>query len=203
MRVFVATPPKNQTGELQRLTLLFKIGLSTLHVRKPKLSAAEVDDYISSIPSKYHSRIIVHGNYPLVKKYGLKGYCIKRRHRSDKRKNLFQRLILRIRYPKKVVCASFKSIHSFRDSRKSTFDYVVLSNLMSIIPGKNLSVNNVKMINATIGKCEVPVLAQGGIDSSIAEQLKQAGFEGVILTSSVFETDEEKCVEEYTTFLNI
>ncbi len=98
----MATPPKNQTGELQRLTLLFKIGLSTLHVRKPKLSAAEVDDYISSIPSKYHSRIIVHGNYPLVKKYGLKGYCIKRRHRSDKRKNLFQRLILRIRYPKKL-----------------------------------------------------------------------------------------------------
>ena len=199
----MATPLKNQTGELQRLTLLFKIGLSALHVRKPKLSEAELDDYISSIPSKYHPRIIVHGNYPLVKKYGLKGYCIKRRHRSDKRQNLFKRLILRIRYPKKVVCASFKSIHSFRDSRKSAFDYIILSNLMSIIPGKNLSVNNVKMIKATVDKCEVSVLAQGGIDSTIAEQIKQAGFQGVVLTSSVFDSDEKKCVEEYTTFLNL
>lgn len=75
MKLIIITPPKNEKGEISTIKSLFEHGLECLHVRKPELSKDEIEDYINEIPAIYHSKVVLHSDYPKFHSLEeLKGY---------------------------------------------------------------------------------------------------------------------------------
>lgn len=73
MKLILLSHPTKILKEPQLVEALFEKGLEYFHLRKPEYSKEEVEDYLSAIPSKYHSRIVLHSCFELAEKYNLKG----------------------------------------------------------------------------------------------------------------------------------
>jgi thiamine-phosphate pyrophosphorylase len=64
MKLIVISSPVAVPNEHQIITSLFEEGLETFHVLRPDPNKQEVKALIQKIPSKYHSRIVMHADYP-------------------------------------------------------------------------------------------------------------------------------------------
>lgn len=200
MDVVVLTSSGNNNGELNRLIELFDHGLETLHVRKPKMPKVEVEEFIVSIPKKYHNRIIIHGHYDLAIKYKLKGVHLHRRHRSNSWRNRWKRFLLKLKRPGIEITATFHTIQSLTESKVS-FSYVFLGQMFTSSSMFNSSSSSgIKMLKKVIGDSASPVYALGGISNDKLDKIQSAGFHGVGLSSAVFNADSNRYLDSYFHF---
>jgi thiamine-phosphate pyrophosphorylase len=200
MDVAVITIPGKIEGEIARLVYMFDSGLEILHLRKPKYSKDELEEFILSIPKKYHSKIIIHGHYSLAMKYRLKGVHLRRRHRSNSWKNKWKRFLIRLKYPRVSMSATFHSLQSLKENQ-TDFDYVFLSQVFATNSSFNhsdtLAINTLKK---TIEMSGVRVFATGGVSLDKLETIKKVGFHGVGLSNLVFSTEAEQYMNSFMSF---
>jgi len=71
--LIVITAPVILPDEIRQIVDLFDAGLSTLHVRKPGLTAHAVAGMIEQIPEQFHHRLVVHHHDELLQYFKLKG----------------------------------------------------------------------------------------------------------------------------------
>lgn len=201
MEVIVFTSQGKTDTETQRIIALFEQGLETLLIRKPKWSSGEIESFISSIPEKFHRRIVLHGHYSLAFKYSLKGIHLRRRHRSPKIKNRLKRLLFKIRKPNLVICTTFNSLESLRDNRQS-FDFVFLNSVFS--SHSHYSKNEeagLNMLREIISTSSVPVYALGGVSPEHIPVIEAAGFDGAGLSSYVWKSSGRGALKILTPFI--
>lgn len=188
MEVVVITSSGTQEGEIQEIIELFEHGLDTLHLRKPKYSREEFQDFIEQVPARFHSKIIIHGHYGLALKYNLKGVHLHRRHRGDKWRNRWKRFVLRFRKPSLAITTTFSSVQSLQENTLS-FDYVFLSPIFTSDSKYNykdgLGVNLLKKVIQQSGQ---KVYALGGVDETKLDIIESVGFEGVGLSRSLWKS---------------
>ena len=70
----VMSPTTERPGERKILLGLLENGLSAFHLRRPHWNAAQFAKWLSSLPAEARSRIVVHQNPQLVRKFGLAGF---------------------------------------------------------------------------------------------------------------------------------
>ncbi len=173
-------------SEIPIVEKMFKEGLETLHLRKPKFSTKDLDEYISSIPSKYHPRIILHSHHKLGKKYKIKGVHISRAHRKKKYNSIWKFLIMRIKHPGWVITRSCHRLSSLTENPKR-YQYVFLSPIYdSISKEAHAGQFSKRGIRSIIEDNNLLVYALGGVDETKFSELKQLGFSGVALLGSVW-----------------
>lgn len=191
MEVIVFTSQHKTEAETQHVIQLFEGGLETLLIRKPKWTGSEVEAFIEAIPQEFRKRIVVHGNYNLAFKYGLKGVHLRRRHRTNKLRNRIKRLIFKLRKPNLVICTTFNSLESLRDNQQS-FDFVFLNSVFSSHSHYSKSEEaGLNMLRSIIVKSSTPVYALGGVRPEHIAVVKAAGFDGVGLSSFVWKSVDQ------------
>ncbi len=80
MKVIVISPSKIIEEEIKNLTLIFEAGLESYHLRKPKFSTKQLQEYIEKIPKQFHNRIVIHSHHNLARKYDLQGVHYTKKH---------------------------------------------------------------------------------------------------------------------------
>lgn len=202
MDVVVITSDEAVANELKIINELLKNGLQTLHIRKPKFSRAEFEEFIKAIPKEYHGRLVVHGNYNLAIKFKLKGVHMHRKHRSGKWKNSLKRFLLRLRNPNILISTTFHSLQSLRENN-ITYDYVFLSQVFHANSHYNHSDSSgINLLRNSIANSNTRVYAMGGITTSKISVIKAAGFNGVGLSKSLWTKDEVTATQFLTQFLS-
>lgn len=76
----VFTHPEILPGENEALTVLFENGLEILHVRKPSASRETTEKFLSSLPSKWLERIVLHDHHALAEQFPVGGIHFNQRN---------------------------------------------------------------------------------------------------------------------------
>jgi thiamine-phosphate pyrophosphorylase len=64
MKLIIISSPAPVPNEHEIINFLFKEGLEIFHIHKPSFSKEEIKDFTKQIPSKYHSKIFLHSDFP-------------------------------------------------------------------------------------------------------------------------------------------
>ena len=195
MKVVVISPSKVKEEEINNLVKMFEAGLETYHLRKPKFSTKLLQEYIEKIPKQFHNRIIIHSHHNLARKYNLQGVHYTKKHLEPNFKNWWREKMLRISTSSFIKTSSHGKLASLYDEEDMKFDYVFLSPIFDTITGKYQSGYYEDSIKLTLQKTGKKVIARGGVDATRIEKIKELGFYGMALYSSVW--DKENPVEEY------
>jgi thiamine-phosphate pyrophosphorylase len=180
--LIVITPEKKHPKEIEIICMLFKNGLSTLHVRKPGLAKDELKTYLQEIPKQFHKRVVIHAHYELLKEFNLKGA-----HLTEEAKISFNKVSFLKKEKLKIISASF---HNYKDILKSRriYEYVLLSPIFNSISKQgyksNFDLDELKHLL----KRKKNIIALGGIHSKNIKNLKKTGFYGAAVLGSIWES---------------
>ena len=200
MKVIVISPSKIKEEEITNLVKMFEAGLQTYHLRKPKFSTKQLQEYIEKIPKQFYNRIIIHSHHNLARKYNLQGVHYTKKHLEPNFKNWWREKMLRISTSNFIKTSSHGKLASLYDEEEMKFDYVFLSPIFDTITGKYQSGFYEDSIKLALQKTGKKVIARGGVDVTRIEKIKELGFYGMALYTSVW--DKEKPVEEYLKVIN-
>jgi thiamine-phosphate pyrophosphorylase len=195
MKVIVISPSKVKENEIKNVIQMFEAGLDTYHIRKPKFSTKQLQEYIEKIPKQFHNLIIIQSHHNLARKYNLQGVHYTQKHLEKNLRNWWREKMLRISTSSFVKTTSHGKLSSLYDTDEMNFDYVFLSPIFDTITGKYQSGYYEDSIKAALQKTGRKVIARGGVDATRVEKIKELGFYGMALYSSVW--DKENPVEEY------
>ena len=191
MELVVISSPNKIHSEINMIQKMFDEGLSTFHLRKPKFSTAELEEYLNCLPSKYHNKVILHSHHKLAKKFKVKGIHIGHKHRKKKYNSNFKLRLLRLRHPNWVITRSCHKLRNLVDEAQK-FDYVFLSPIFDSkikhTHSGNFSTRTLKDIFAK--NKNTKVYALGGVDENTIVKAKELGFKGAAVLSSIWESEE-------------
>lgn len=176
MRVIVITRPDLFDGEHQWINALFRVGLGTLHLRKPSSSLEQVEALLCQIEPRYRRRIVLHDHLSLAEKYSLGGIHLNSRNSTP---------------PASFKGSCSRSCHSLEEieQHKATCDYLTLSPILDSISkqGYTSAFTRDMLLDAMArGIIDDKVVAMGGIAEQNIAQMQALGFGGVALLGDVW-----------------
>jgi thiamine-phosphate pyrophosphorylase len=191
MKLIVISLSKLEDRELSIINSMFEAGLTTFHIRKPRLSTKELSDFIEKIPVHFHPRLVIHTHHKLAGKYKVKGIHLTKSHLKKTRQTWWRLKLLSWKRP--LNSLTFSSSHSklstLYEKSDYSFNYVFLSPVFDTLTGKFQSgfyEEGIKAVNAKSGQ---NVIARGGIEADKMEKVNKLGFNGVALYSTIWESD--------------
>ena len=175
---------------------LFENGLSTLHLRKNDYPIAEVEKLLRSIHSEYHSRIIIHKHFSLLKEYDLAGIYV-RPHKNEKIPSYIEKHHLKVSF-----CHNLDSLLE----KDGKYDHLVLGPVFKSISNPQIyyaryTQEELKsFFSSQIFKSKI--LAIGGINHFTADIAFKIGFDGVVSLGAVWAkylecNDIDKTIEAF------
>jgi len=186
MRLIVITPPDFYTDELVHVNRMFEQGLPILHLRKPGFNYKAISGYLKKIAPEYHTRIVIHSCYELVKDFNLRGLHIKGADIDDK-KAIIQKYKIREGL---TVSASYHEIKDI-NMEETEIDYVFLSPLFDSISKKNYKAQfNHDELTDALKRAKIDVIALGGLKLENIHTVKELGFKGMAFLGAVWDTDD-------------
>ncbi len=190
MELIVISHPSNFPNEGKIITALFEEGLETFHLRKPKWDKNKTADFLSSIPSQYHKRIVLHHHHSLAKNFNIKGlhYPKKKRKKPSKTKWLIR---LKRMFNKNLTYSA--SLHSLGSiSHNDFFDYVFLSPVFDSISKKGYGqAFTPGALKYAVNHAKTKVYALGGVSPENIVKVKEYGFAGAALLGAVWNYDDD------------
>jgi thiamine-phosphate pyrophosphorylase len=176
MKLILVTSPTYFVEEDKIITALFEEGLDFLHLCKPDTPPMFAERLLTLIPEQYHKRIIVHGHFYLKEEFHLKGI-----HLSERNSSLPER------YKGHRSC----TCHTLEDARrcKADYDYVLLSPVFATSEaGQDLTPFTGEQLRQASreGIIDKHVIALGGIDAGNILSVKDYGFGGAALDTSIW-----------------
>lgn len=189
MKLIVITPSKDFTDEPMLVTRMFESGLTTLHLRKPNYSTAQMRDYINEIPEHYHNRIIIHSHHSLAIKFKLKGIHLSRIHFSKKLRYLFVRFRLKMKFGHTSKSRSYTKLQQAYNKEEHSFDYYLIGTMFNNMNGDLYSGFYPEGIIAANKTCGKKLVARGGATPKIIQKAREYGFYGIAFNSYLWSSD--------------
>jgi thiamine-phosphate pyrophosphorylase len=187
--LLVISSPNRLALEPAIVSQLFAAGLTTLHVRKPGWSSAEVEDYLRQVPANYHARLVLHGHPELVRRYRLGGLHLTGQQRAAAVRRPLQ-------LPGQTLSTSFHSLAEIIRHRRR-YDYVFLSPIFdslskqAYVSGFRLPVVRTHLaLLATRTSYQPQVLALGGVTAENIDLLPPVGFVGAAALGAVWQSPD-------------
>ena len=188
MRLLVISSPDLLHTEVNTVVNLFKAGLSTFHLRKPKFDRDRTEEYLKLIPKRYRNRVVLHSYHELAVKYKLKGVHLTKSHRN-KRLTGLRMLWLKMRHPKLITTRTFHRLTDLLHHRGRRYDYVFLSPLYEKGKKGRQKRYSSRAIHKAIEASRPPVIALGGVNLETMAETCTLGFHGVALQSAMWNGD--------------
>ena len=189
MKLIVITPSEMLENETAQLIRMLEMGITNVHIRKPKLSTAEMRKYIVSIPEHFHDRLVIHSHHNLALAFNLKGIHITRLHKKRWFRLWLNRTILRSRGRTFIQTGSYRKIASLYEEAPN-YDYVFLSPVFDSLSGSFQGGFNEFSLTAALKKNMHKVIARGGISIEQIEKVRSIGFDGMALYSCLWKKKE-------------
>jgi thiamine-phosphate pyrophosphorylase len=183
MRIIVITQPYFYEEEAALINRLFNSGLTTLHLRKPLSSFADMVALLRSIESCHYSKIVLHDHFDLLMSFPLKGVHLNSRN---------------------PIC-NYEELHSISTSCHSLselsvltpkYDYLFLSPIFDSISktGYKAAFNTEELTQAKkVGIINEKVIALGGVTRVRLPQIEQMGFGGAAVLGDVWAHIDAYC----------
>ncbi len=189
--VIVFTSKDKFHSEIGAIIQMFEAGLKTLHVRQPKFSTKELQEYIEAYPEEYRKRMVIHSHHELAKLYSLKGIHLSRSHRKRGAKTKINYFLGRYLNPSMKYTKSCHSLSNV-DGKSKFYDYVFLSPVFDSISKKDYTSKfGSKAIKTTLDSTNQKVYALGGVSVDNLDKVMVLGFHGVGILGSVWEGDQK------------
>lgn len=176
MRLIVITSPHFLYHEAEAINHLFDKGLDVLHIRKPESSENQILELLNTIPTVYHSQIVLHDAFSLANIFPIKGIHLN--HRNHIVPNGFKGTISRS-------CHSLEEVEAMRD----TYSYIFLSPIFDSISkeGYVSTFSEDTLLKAQEkGIITQQVIALGGIDEHTIPYIKSLKFGGVAVLGALW-----------------
>lgn len=186
MKLAVYTIPYEIFDEANKINSLFDKGLESLHIRKPGYSRREMIALIDDIVPEYHNRIVIHSNYSLSLRYDLGGLHISTSSLSAQIQAKFLKAMNQNLQIFGTVSRT-KRVPNVSD----VFDSIMIGPLYVKFSESNIKrkFEPMDVINI-LKKSKKEIYALGGIDMSNVDFLKNLGFKGAILQTSIWKSHD-------------
>jgi thiamine-phosphate pyrophosphorylase len=192
MKLIVISSPNKSKSEIRHIIDFFENGLEVFHIKKKGFNRAKMEEYISSIPQKYHDKLVLHSHYNLASKYHLRGIHISRHKRKRKWMSTVHYYISKLFAPKLKISKSFHSIHSMIYDKKK-YDYVFLS---PVFDSHDIGVFSAsfseKQLRSVLYKTHHRVIALGGVSTDRVEVARRSGFAGIALHGAIWREKKDR-----------
>src|SRR5215471_7353145 len=73
MKLIVISSPDSIPDEMVKVNLLFKAGMECFHLRKPKHSSGDLQEYLDEIEEEFRRKIMIHSHHKLASTNHLRG----------------------------------------------------------------------------------------------------------------------------------
>ena len=147
----------------------------SLHVRKPKFSEVELNNWINNFKSEHHNRMIVHGSNGFNLEANISGVHKRSTDQWEEGKYI------------SAACHSFDEVINATDKTK----YTILSPIKNSISKKGYkSKFNTDDLVSFFQRNEAQTIALGGITPESISEMKSIGFSGVALCGAIWEAND-------------
>ena len=187
-QLLLLTAPTALPDEPRLLTNLLAQSPGKVHLRKPGWPAARLEALVQALPTRWHSRLVLHGHPVLVRRYQLGGLHLPAALRTA---GPPPRLL-----PGQTLSTSFHSLAEISRHRRR-YDYVFLSPIFDSISkagyasGFDLATVQARLrVVAARPGYRPQVLALGGVSAANIGQLAPAGFAGAAVLGTVWQSPD-------------
>ena len=198
MRIVVVSSYNRLRNEAEIYNALFDAGLQTLHLRKPRFSTRKIKNLIETVQEKYHNRIVIHSHFQLAMEYNIKGLHLTK---DQKEKNIINWIKLKyIHYKKPSLHYSTSHTGLSRILKMHRpYEYVFLRPIFDIRTSEFKDYYTKEKLIEAVKESPYPLLACGGVKVSNIELIKEIGFAGLVIHSSIWKKEDP--VGEFQKFL--
>jgi thiamine-phosphate pyrophosphorylase len=184
MEMSVISSPGYVNDELVIVNKILEQGLKAFHLRKPEYSRDRLAEYIDSIRTEYHSRIVLHSHYDLVKELHIGGIHITRS--SKDKKDAIIASIENKNDPKIRVGISFHALDDLYQENEC-IDYAFLSPVFDSISKKDYKkAFDYRELKEVLKKTKFNVYALGGCRRENLDQIHKLGFYGAAFLGAIW-----------------
>jgi thiamine-phosphate pyrophosphorylase len=191
VKLIVISAPEKVENEHDLINALFEQGLKCFHLRKPRYTLDDMQNFLKAIHPEYIRRIRVHSNYELIGKYNLAGIHLT----GDYLKSMSEDSLKEIyNVARKKNLKVSTSVHSLEDLSNLSFkyDYVFLSPVFDSISkeGYKSKLPHSKIAeflsDLKNNKVRTEVIALGGIDQNKIEKIIEMNFDGAAILGAIW-----------------
>lgn len=186
MKILLYTLPYRVSDETNKINKLFNEGLEELHIRKPLYSINQLRRFIKQIEVQYHSKIVIHNHYSLIREFDLKGIHVKQSYFN----NLLGKIIYFLKHKNRKYKISV-SIDPLRKTKINTayFDEVSIGPIYQKFSESNLRKRvNYFELNRIVSSLKVPFNFFGGISQDNLGYLNTMKPNGIILQTGIWKS---------------
>ena len=182
------TLPRILKNEAEALAALCRAGVSVIHIRKPEASEAETEELLKALQAlgTDMSRLTIHYNEPLARKYGLGGVHLR---------------------PEELLAGAGEglrrscSAHDWKEAKRTApnANYVFISPLFDSIskPGYRGTIDPGEAAER-LRNHTGHIVALGGIDPANIARVRRIGFDGAAVLGAVWCADAQTVDTEQT-----
>ena len=182
------TLPRILKNEAETLAALCGAGVSVIHVRKPEASEPEIEELLKTLQAlgADMSRLTIHYNEPLARRYGLGGVHLR-----------IEELLAGAGEGLRRSC----SAHGWTEAERAATDadYVFLSPLFDSIskPGYRSAIDPAEAAER-LRRRKGRIVALGGIRPANIARVRRIGFDGAAVLGAAWSADEKAVDTERT-----
>ena len=182
------TLPRILKNEAETLAALCGAGVSVIHIRKPEASEPEIEELLKTLQAlgADMSRLTIHYNEPLARKYGLGGVHLR-----------IEELLAGAGEGLRWSC----SAHGWTEAERAATDadYVFLSPLFDSIskPGYHSAIDPAEAAER-LRRRKGRIVALGGIRPANIARVRRIGFDGAAVLGAAWSADEKAVNTERT-----
>ena len=182
------TLPRILKNEAETLAALCGAGVSVIHIRKPEASEPEIEELLKTLQAlgADMSRLTIHYNEPLARKYGLGGVHLR-----------IEELLAGAGEGLRRSC----SAHGWTEAERAATDadYVFLSPLFDSIskPGYRSAIDPAEAAER-LRRRKGRIVALGGIRPANIARVRRIGFDGAAVLGAAWSADEKAVNTERT-----
>ena len=182
------TLPRILKNEAETLAALCGAGVSVIHIRKPEASEPEIEEVLKTLQAlgADMSRLTIHYNEPLARRYGLGGVHLR-----------IEELLAGAGEGLRRSC----SAHGWTEAERAATDadYVFLSPLFDSIskPGYRSAIDPAEAAER-LRRRKGRIVALGGIRPANIARVRRIGFDGAAVLGAAWSADEKAVDTERT-----
>lgn len=182
------TLPRILKNEAETLAALCGAGVSVIHIRKPEASEPEIEELLKTLQAlgADMSRLTIHYNEPLARRYGLGGVHLR-----------IEELLAGAGEGLRRSC----SAHGWTEAERAATDadYVFLSPLFDSIskPGYRSAIDPAEAAER-LRRRKGRIVALGGIRPANITRVRRIGFDGAAVLGAAWSADEKAVDTERT-----
>ncbi len=164
--------PEQGSSEVDILNGLSSSEYHSYHLRKPNLTARQLESYLNALNAEWRQKVVLHQHYNLINNFKLKGV-----HLKEKDRRLYDS-------HSRVVSSSFHSIKDL-ESEVNSYHYVFLSPIFDSISKEGYKAAfDYHQLHQKISAIQLKVIALGGVSNDKIKHCKEMGFSGVAFIGS-------------------